>query len=96
MAISWLGHINVPVGPLKDHFRVTIGADGYENPRGFICRIAATAGTNTLVYQTLEGGDEITLTDVSVDDIIGVGNHPVVLVSISGSSTVTEVEIGLL
>lgn len=84
--------IGDPVGPLRGRKTVTIGSEDVEFDAGVIVQ-AATAGD--LVYHPLYGGSDITET-VAVGDFPNVAGIPVLVSAIRGSSTVTEVVIGLL
>ena len=87
-----LSKLDSPLGPLRDKFTETIGAADYELESGFICQ-AATAGS--LIYRTLEGSADQTET-VAVGAVIGVGNVPVVLRAVRGTSSVTSIVVGRL
>lgn len=88
-----LAKLDLPLGPLRDKFSVTIGTDDFALESGFICQVG-TAGDIT--YRTLAGLNDQTETAVTAGDIIGIGNHAVVLTHIRGSSTITSAIIGVV
>ena len=82
--------LDSPLGPLRDKFTITIGTDDYELPDGFLCQVAAAGD---LIYRTLEGLADQTET-LAIGDVVSVGNVPVVLVAVRGTSTVTSIVVG--
>ena len=85
--------LDTPVGPLRDKYSVTVGTDDIEIPQGFICQVG-TAGDIT--YRTLAGSVDQVETALTAGTTIGIGNHPVLLRIVRGSSTVTSIIVGRL
>ena len=69
-----------------------MGTDDIVIPTGFICQ-AGSVGDIT--YMTLFGAAPVTET-VAIGTIIGVGNHPVILSTVFGTSTITSIVVGTL
>ena len=88
--------LDSPVGPLRDKKLVNIGTDDYVDKQGFICQIAASAGTKTLDYRTLGGSEDQSEAGLDPGAVISVGTTPVLLRAIRGTSTVTQVVVGTL
>ena len=92
---------DIPVGPLRDAFTVTLGDNDYELAHGFICQAFGTSGVNVVV-RALEAESDATFVVPSTGQmIIGIGNHPVLLVAVRGhlsgtDSSVTSLWIGRL
>ena len=92
MATRDLRTFSSPVGPLRDKYTLAVGTDDIVIPTGFICQ-AGSVGDIT--YMTLFGATPQTET-VAEGDIIGLGNHPVLLGTVFGSSTITSIVVGTL
>ena len=93
MAAPDLNHFDSPLGPLRDKRTITVAAADLEFPSGVIVQVA-TAGN--LTYRTLVGVADQTETGLAANAVISVGNIPVIIRTIKGSSTVTSVVIGVV
>ena len=88
-----ISRIDTPVGPLRDKFTETIAADDYVLPQGFLCQVGSAGN---ITYRTISGDVDQTEDGLTAGDIIGVGNHPVLLRAVRGSSTITSIIVGRL
>ena len=90
MPIPDIRNRDLPVGPLRVKEIITLGANDYDQPRGFICQVV---GTGDIQYRCVESGSDLTENIATTGAIIGVGNHPVLLGLVRGHSNGTDTSI---
>lgn len=85
------------IGPVVEEFLVTIGSDDYSLPGGFLAEVTTPATGGTCNYRTLFGSADQQRTGLDAGDQIGgVAGIPALLSVIRGTSTVTQIRVGVI
>ena len=87
MPIPDISRRDIPVGPLRDMFEITIvgGGDDYELQSGFVCQLRSSS--NNVMVRTLEGQTDIEMSNANLPYTMGIGTHPVLLRAVRAHAT---------
>lgn len=79
MPIPDIRNRDLPVGPLRDMFEITIvgGGDDYVLETGFVCQLRTASAA--VMVRTLEGESDISMANSGLPYTMGIGTHPVLL-----------------